>query len=104
MQTILMVAEAVGEAIGSLVTAALLCWLLWDAFKLARHPAWAAWAVLIVLALALLGKLPKSEFLDMALAFAAIGTVPLWVAGRAWRKQRLEGLNGSHGQVSGCGR
>lgn len=87
MQTILMLAGAVGEAVGSLVAAALLCWLLWNVFRFFRHPAWAAAAVVVILALACAGELPRSEFLDMALAFAAIGMVPLWVAGRAWHKE-----------------
>jgi drug/metabolite transporter superfamily protein YnfA len=90
MQMILMVAEAVAETVGSLIAAALLCWLLWEAFKLMRHPAWAIGAVLLLTVLAIIGALPKSEFLNMAIAFAAVGALPLWIEGRAWRKRRLK--------------
>ena len=88
MHTVLMVAGAIGLVVGSLASAALLCWLLWDACRLVRHPEWAAAAVLALLVLALLGKLPTGEFVDMVLMFTVIAAIPLWLAGRAWRKQR----------------
>jgi hypothetical protein len=87
MQMMLMAAEAIVEAGGSLMIAGLICWLLWNGFKCAHHPAWAMWAVVLAWALAVLGTLPHSEFLDMALAFAAVGAIPLWIEGRAWRKR-----------------
>ena len=87
MQTILLVAEAIGSVLGSVAGAALLCWLFWEAFRAVRHPEWTAAAVLVLLALALTGKLPKSGFLNMVMMFALTAAILLWVAGRAWRKR-----------------
>jgi hypothetical protein len=39
--------------------------------------------------LALAGRLPRSEFLDMSLVFAAVAAIPFWYAGREWRSARL---------------
>lgn len=104
MQTILMVAGAIGLTVGSLLAAALLCWLLWDVFRFVRHPEWAPSAVVVLLVLAVTGKLPHSEFLDMVLAFSVIAAVPLWIAGRAWRKERLHHADCLRGHgVSGQG-
>ena len=89
MQTILLFLDAVGLVVGSVVAAALLCTLLWGAFRLVRHPACAAVAIGLLLTLALMGKLPHSEFLDMMLVFAVLGAVPLWIAGRAWRREHI---------------
>lgn len=89
MQTILMVAGAIGLIVGSLMAAALLCWLLWDAFRLVLHPELTALVVLMILVLAVMGKLPNSQFLHMVVAFAVVAAIPLWIAGRAWRKQHL---------------
>lgn len=101
MQTILIVAEAIGLVVGSLVAAALLCWLLWDVFRLVRHPEWTASAVLALLVLALGGKLPHSQFLNMVLTFAVIAAVPLWIAGRAWRRERQDWTGPHEHAISG---
>ena len=101
MQFILIVAGAIGLVAGSLAAAALLCWLLWHGCRLALHPEWAAPAVLILLVIALIGKLPKSPLLDMTLTFAVIAAVPLWIAGRAWRKQRRQASNSARLQGAG---
>ena len=93
MQLILIVAGAIGLVVGSLAAAALLCWFLWYAFRLVLHPEWALSAVLILLVLALAGELPKSQLLDTTLTFAVVAAVPLWFAGRAWRKQRSQALD-----------
>lgn len=90
MQLILMVGEAVGLIVGSLLAAGLLCGGLWYGFRLVLHPGWAAVVVLILVVLALGGRLPKTEFLDMTLTFAAIAAAPLWIAGRAWCRQLRE--------------
>ena len=98
MELILIAVEAVVSTIGSLAAAALLCWLLWYAFRLVSHPEWGAVAVLMLLGLALLGALPKSEFMKMTLMFAVIAAVPLWIAGRAWHRQSLQKPEGARGQ------
>lgn len=90
MELILIAVEAIASTIGSLAAAGLLCWLLWYAFRLVSHPEWGAVAVLMLLGLALLGALPKSEFMKMTLMFAVIAAVPLWIAGRAWHRQCLQ--------------
>ena len=85
MHLLLIGLESITLVIGSLAAAIMLCWLLWVLFRLLRHPAWAAWAILVLLALACTGHLPASPFLQMVLAFAAIGAIPLWTEGRVWR-------------------
>lgn len=92
MQLILMVVEAIGLIIGSLAAAVFLCWCLWYAFRLVLHPEWGTSIVLMLLLLAFPGDLPKSQFLDMTLTFAAVAAMPLWFAGRAWRKERPQNL------------
>lgn len=91
MQLILIVASAVGLIVGSLTFAALFCWVFWDVGKAFQHPEWVAWAALSVLALSLAGKLPNSEFARLALLFSLVGAVPLWFAGRAWRRHHDKG-------------
>lgn len=85
MRTILFIAEAVGSCLGSLTAGILSCWLLWAVFKLVRHPEWGPPLVAAPVVLALAGQLPKSEFLDMTLVFAAVAAIPFWSAGREWR-------------------
>ncbi|GHH25102.1 hypothetical protein GCM10008023_38050 [Sphingomonas glacialis] len=92
MPLILMVVEAIGLVIGSLTATVLLCWFLWCAFRLVRHPEWGASVILILLLLAFAGELPKSQFLNMTLMFAVLAAVPLWFAGRAWRKESVQQL------------
>jgi len=79
--------ESIALIIGSLLAAILLCWLLWFLFRLLRHPAWSALAILALVALACTGRLPASPFLQMVLAFAALGAIPLWSEGKAWRRR-----------------
>jgi hypothetical protein len=88
MDLLLMAVEAVGLIVGSLTAAVLVCWFLWQAFQLVRHPEWEALAIVTMLGLAFVGALPRSPFLEMTLTFAAVAAVPLWFAGRAWRTQR----------------
>jgi len=87
MHLLLIALESIALVVGSLAAAILLCWLLWFLFRLLRHPAWAALAILVLVALACTGHLPASPFLQMMLAFAALGAIPLWTEGRAWRRQ-----------------
>jgi hypothetical protein len=88
MQLILTAAGAVGLIVGSLLAAALLCSFPGFAFRHVRHPEWAVSPVLILLLLRIAGQLPKSQFLDMTLTFAAVAVVPLWFARRARREHR----------------
>jgi len=94
MQLILILAGAIGLIVGSLAAAALLCWFLWYSFRLVMHPEWAISVVLILLVLAAAGELPRSQFLGMTLTFAVVAAVPLWFAGRAWRRQRRQAMDG----------
>jgi hypothetical protein len=86
MHLLLIGLESIALVVGSLAAAIMLCSLLWCLFRLLRHPAWAALAILVLVALACTGHLPASPFLQMMLAFAAIGAIPLWAEGRAWRR------------------
>jgi hypothetical protein len=97
---ILIMAEAIGEIGGALIAASLLCWLLWNVFRLLHRPAWAMWSLLPVPVLALAGKLPDSEFLGMTLAFAAIGTIPFWIDERTSRNRSVGPRVGMQGAAS----
>lgn len=98
MRLILMLVAAFGLVVGSLAAAALLCWFLWYAFRLVLHPEWGVSVVLALVVLAFAGALPKSQFLEMAMAFAVVAAVPLWFAGRAWRGQRRLDANSLRGR------
>jgi hypothetical protein len=87
MNAILVVISAIGLIMSSLAAAALLCWLLWQTLALVRHPDWAAAVILILIALAVTGNFPNSQFLDLALAYALVAVVPLWFEGRTWRRE-----------------
>ena len=87
MHLLLIGLESIVLIIGSLVVAILMCRLLWSLFRWLRHPAWAALAVLTLVGLALAGQLPPSKFLQMVLMFAALGAIPLWMEGLAWRRR-----------------
>jgi hypothetical protein len=117
MQLLLIGLESVVLVFGSLAAATLMCWLLWFFFRWLRHPAWAALPILVLVALACTGHLPASPFLQMLLAFAALGAIPLWTEGRAWRRRTrddelwsrpttLEKAAHAHGAPNrpGCGR
>jgi 4-amino-4-deoxy-L-arabinose transferase-like glycosyltransferase len=90
MPMILTVGESIGLIIGSLAAAVLLCFVVWRLFKLMRHPEWGPPLLLVLVALAVAGKLPHSEFLDMVIVFAALAAIPLWFEGRAWRKRHTK--------------
>ena len=98
MELILIAVEAIASTVGGLAAAALLCWLLWSAFRLVSHPELGAVAVLMLLELALLGALPQDEFVKMTLMFAVIAAVPLWIAGRAWHSQSVQNPDGARAQ------
>ncbi len=100
MQLVLIAAGAIGLVVGSVAAAALLCWVLWCVFRFVLHPEWGAIAILALMVLALLGDLPKSQFVDMTLTFAVVAAVPLWFAGRAWRQLRKQALSSDHGQTA----
>ena len=85
MLILLVIVESIGLIVGSAVAAILLCWLLWSAFRLMRHPAWGPPIVVVPVALWAANILPPSEFLRMTLLFALFAAIPFWVEGRAWR-------------------
>jgi hypothetical protein len=87
MDALLGVIAAMGQVLGSLAAAGLLCWLLWQIFAQVRHPDWAAAMILILIALAVTGNLPNSQFLNLVLAYAVLAVVPFWIAGRTWRRE-----------------
>jgi hypothetical protein len=91
MHVVLIMAGSIGLMIGSMVAGVLACWLLWSAFKVARHPAWGPPLILIPVILALAGRLPTSPFLVMTLIFASLAIVPFCLEGIAWRKRECLG-------------
>ncbi|MFA6112538.1 MAG: hypothetical protein WC729_01050 [Sphingomonas sp.] len=87
MHIILVALESIGLVLGSLALAGLLNGVLWSAFRWLRHPDW-AWTVIAVPVVAVLaGAPPRSAFLRLALAFAAMLALPFWMEGRAWRSR-----------------
>lgn len=91
MHMLLVIIESVGLIVGSAVAAVLLCWLLWRAFRLVRHPAWGPPIVIVPVVLWGIGMLPRSDFLRLTLVFAMLVAIPFCVEGRAWRTAWLEG-------------
>ncbi|MBD5038582.1 hypothetical protein GUF39_08295, partial [Xanthomonas citri pv. citri] len=47
------VLEALGEVFGGLLGAIALTFLLWNVFKLVRHPEWGPWLALLFIGLAI---------------------------------------------------
>lgn len=88
MHVILIILGSVGLMIGSMAAGILSCWLLWSGFKWMRHPEWGPPIVLIPGAFVLMGQLPASEFLALALIFAGLAVVPFCAEGVAWRARR----------------
>lgn len=72
MWALLVIGESIGLIVGSLAAGILLCWSLWFIFKLLRHPAWGPPIVVAPALLALAGKLPHSEFLQLSLVFSVV--------------------------------
>jgi hypothetical protein len=90
MGTVLVMLGSIGLIVGSLTAGILICWLLWSAFKLIRHPELGPPLVVIPAFLALTGRLPDSEFLAMTLIFAVLAVVPFCIEGLAWRARTLD--------------
>ncbi|MDP5281123.1 hypothetical protein Q9Q95_19520 [Sphingomonas sp. DG1-23] len=90
MHTVLMIAAPIGLVAGGLALTVLLSCLLWQVLKPVRHPEWAPIVIVVLLVLAVTGVLPRSDLLNMVLAFSAVATIPLWIEGRAWRRRRPE--------------
>ncbi|WP_066824335.1 hypothetical protein [Sphingomonas mali] len=90
MQILLVIVESIGLVVGSIAAAILLCWLLWSAFRLIRHPAWGPPIVILPVILWAANMLPRSEFLRMTLVFALLAAIPFWIEGRAWRAAWIE--------------
>jgi hypothetical protein len=87
MMVLQIIVEAVGQVIGGLVAATLLCWLSWNTFRLVRHPEMSAVLVLAIL-LVIRGLGLASPLLNLKAAYAGLFAVWLWPAGLAWRRQR----------------
>jgi hypothetical protein len=90
MQILLVIGESIGLIVGSVAAAILLCWFLWRAFWLIRHPAWGPPIVVVPVILWAANMLPRSDFLRMTLVFALLAAIPFWIEGRAWRAAWIE--------------
>jgi hypothetical protein len=86
MNVLSIIVESIGLMFGSMAAGLLVCWSLWSGFKLIGHPEWGPPFVLVPAALALVGRLPKSQFLAMTLIFATLAIVPFCAEGIAWRR------------------
>ena len=104
MQLVFIVIGASALVVGSLLAAALLCWILWSLCKVIRHPQWAAGAIAALVVLAILGELPRSQFLSLSLMFAALAASPMWSAGRAWRQRSIPRVANVHLRCVGPGK
>ena len=96
LQLVFIVIGASALVVGSLLAAALLCWILWSLFKVMRHPQWAAGAIAALVVLAIVGELPRSQFLSLSLMFAALAASPMWSAGRSWRVRSVPRVANTH--------
>lgn len=85
MDMVIMVAESIFLIFGSLVTAILLCMLLWRVLLLVRCPEYGALLIVALVIITLAVPLTHSQFLRMTLLFAMAGAIPFWIAGREWR-------------------
>lgn len=89
MGAVLVVVTSLGLVFGSLIAAAFLCWFLWQIFALIHRPNWAFSGILVLVVLALTGRLPNSQFLHLALAYAFAAAAPLWIGGAASRRNQI---------------
>ncbi|MDE8654699.1 hypothetical protein [Novosphingobium album (ex Liu et al. 2023)] len=80
------IAQALGLVVGSILAAALFCWLCWNGLKLARHPEWGVPLGVTVLLLTCRGTIAASEFLSMTLVIVVLAAAVMWPVGRAWRQ------------------
>ena len=85
MSILMSIVGLIGLTLASAAAGVLVCFVLWYAFKLVRHPEWGPVLVVVPIVLALANKLPDSEFLRRSLVFAAIFAGPFSIAGLAWR-------------------
>jgi hypothetical protein len=76
--------DAILTVTGALIVASLGSILLWRVFRQFRHPEWSVFAISIVVALALVGRLPHDDFVRFALVFAIVAGLPLWIKSKAW--------------------
>jgi hypothetical protein len=81
------IGEAVGRVFGSLIAAALFCWLCWNAFKVVRHPELGVPLCLAVVLAIWSNGLAGSPLLRLAWSYAALAAVVLWPLGLAWRRR-----------------
>jgi hypothetical protein len=87
MMVLQVISEALGLVLGSLVAAALFCWLCWSAFKAIRHPELGVPLGLILVPVVWSSGFAGSPLLRLAWGYAALATIVLWPLGLAWRRQ-----------------
>ncbi len=86
MDLLVMVAESFFLIVGSLAAAVVLCMALWHLFLLVRHPELGALVIVPLVVITLAMPLTHSPFVRMMMLFAMAGALPLWIAGREWRR------------------
>jgi hypothetical protein len=93
MHVILIILGSIALMAGSMIVGILSCWLLWIAFKRIGHPECGPPIVLVPVVLAVIGRLPTSEFLVLTMIFASLAVIPFCVEGLAWRAHTLHHEN-----------
>lgn len=85
------IADGFALALGSVLAAALFCWLSWTAFKVIRHPEWGPPLLLGAVVLWFgPATITSSAFLRPALMFAILAAALAWPQGKDWRTLRRE--------------
>lgn len=100
MWLLVTVAESVFMIFGSLICAILLCMALWYGLRPLHHPELAAIIIGALTIVALMTPFTYSPFFRLTIMFAAIGAVPLWIAGIEWRaSQRTTAATRGHDRM-----
>lgn len=86
MHIVLEAIIAVFMVVGSLLATSIFCGVIWQGCLRLRHPEGSALILGAIAALAILAGIPHSPFLTPVLADGVAAAVPLWFAGRAWRR------------------
>jgi hypothetical protein len=78
--------EAIGLVLGSLLAAGSICWLASRVADRLHHRSWAAFLVLVFLAI-LLSGLSRSDFVMLSVIYGLFGALFLWLPTRTKDKR-----------------
>lgn len=90
-----LIGETIALLVASLVGAAILCLVVWNAFKIVRHPELGVPLAAIALILAFHSAFNRSELFRLTLIFAIMAAPLFWIIGRDWcSEHRRRATNG----------